>query len=127
MHNNVMHERVVFLTVVYAEVPYIPLPGRVLIEDLGNAFYRLRIFYGFMDEPDIPAALERCDCEGLEFDLFATSFFVSRETVVPSDGGEMAHWRKELFSTMADLASSVVDYFKIPPNRVIELGTRVEI
>jgi KUP system potassium uptake protein len=127
MHNNVMHERVVFLTVVYAEVPYIPLPGRVLIEDLGNAFYRLRILYGFMDEPDIPAALERCDCEGLEFDLFATSFFVSRETVVPTDGGEMAHWRKELFSTMSDLASSVVDYFKIPPNRVIELGTRVEI
>jgi len=127
MHNNVLHRRIVFLTVVYAEVPYVPLPGRVLIENLGNEFYRVRIFYGFMDEPDIPAALERCDCEGLEFDLFATSFFVSRETVVPVGGGEMAHWRKELFATVADLASSVVDYFKIPPNRVIELGTRVEI
>ena len=127
MHNNVLHRRIVFLTVVYAEVPYVPLPGRVLIENLGNEFYRVRIFYGFMDEPDIPAALERCDCEGLEFDLFATSFFVSRETVVPIGGGEMAHWRKELFATVADLASSVVDYFKIPPNRVIELGTRVEI
>ena len=127
MHNNVLHRRIVFLTVVYAEVPYVPLPGRVLIDTLGNEFYRVRIFYGFMDEPDIPAALERCDCEGLEFDLFATSFFVSRETVVPVAGGEMAHWRKELFATVADLASSVVDYFKIPPNRVIELGTRVEI
>jgi len=127
MHNNVLHERIVFLTVVYADVPYVPLPGRVLIENLGNEFYRVRIFYGFMDEPDIPAALERCDCEGLEFEMMATSFFVSRETVVPTEAGGMAHWREELFASMSDLASSVVDYFKIPPNRVIELGTRVEI
>ncbi len=127
LHNNVLHERVVFLTVVYEEVPYVPLPGRVLVENLGNAFYRLRIFYGFMDQPDIPAALERCDCEGFELDMAATSFFVSRETVVPTESGDMAHWREELFATMSDLASSVVDYFKIPPNRVIELGTRVEI
>ena len=127
MHNGVLHERVVFLTVVSENVPYVPLPGRVLIENLGNEFYRVRIFYGFMDEPDIPAALERCDCEGLEFSMMATSFFVSRETVVPTEGDGMAHWREELFATMSDLASSVVDYFKIPPNRVIELGTRVEI
>jgi len=127
MHNNVLHERVVFLTVVYENVPYVPLPGRVLIETLGNEFYRVRIFYGFMDQPDIPAALERCDCEGLEFNMMATSFFVSRETVVPTEADGMAHWREELFATMSDLASSVVDYFKIPPNRVIELGTRVEI
>jgi KUP system potassium uptake protein len=127
MHNNVLHERIVFLTVVYSDVPYVPLAGRVLVEDIGSNFYRVRIFYGFMDQPDIPAALERCDCEGLEFDMFATSFFVSRETVVPRAGGGMAHWRGELFATMSDLASSVVDYFKIPPNRVIELGTRIEI
>ena len=127
MHNNVLHERVVFLTVVYEDVPYVPLPGRVLIENLGSEFYRVRIFYGFMDQPDIPAALERCDCEGLEFNMMATSFFVSRETVVPTEGDGMAHWREELFATMSDLASSAVDYFKIPPNRVIELGTRVEI
>ncbi len=127
MHNSVLHERVVFLTVVYKDVPYVPLPGRVLIQDLGNEFYRVRVYYGFMDQPDIPAALDRCDCEGLEFDLFATSFFVSRETVIPTETGGMSPWREELFATMSDLASSVVDYFKIPPNRVIELGTRVEI
>ena len=127
MHNGVLHERVVFLTVVSEGVPYVPLPGRVLIEALGNEFYRVRVFYGFMDQPDIPAALERCDCEGLEFNILATSFFVSRETVVPTEGDGMAHWREELFATMSDISSSVVDYFKIPPNRVIELGTRVEI
>jgi KUP system potassium uptake protein len=127
MHNGVLHERVVFLTVVNEDLPYVPLPGRVLIESLGNEFYRVRIFYGFMDQPDIPAALERCDCEGLEFNILATSFFVSRETVVPTEGDGMAHWREELFATMSDISSSVVDYFKIPPNRVIELGTRVEI
>ena len=127
LHNNVLHERVVFLTVVYQDVPYVPLPGRVLIENLGNGFYRVRIFYGFMDQPDIPAALERCDCEGLEFTMLATSFFVSRETVIPDRPDGMAHWRGELFASMSGLASSVVDYFKIPPNRVIELGTRVEI
>jgi KUP system potassium uptake protein len=127
MHNGVLHERVVFLTVVSEGVPYVPLPGRVLIETLGNEFYRVRIFYGFMDQPDIPAALERCDCEGLEFNILATSFFVSRETVVPTEGDGMTHWREELFATMSDVSSSAVDYFKIPPNRVIELGTRVEI
>ena len=76
---------------------------------------------------EIGAALERCDCEGLEFNILATSFFVSRETVVPTEGDGMAHWREELFATMSDISSSVVDYFKIPPNRVYELGTRVEI
>ena len=127
LHNNVLHQRVVFLTVVYEEVPYVPLRGRVLVENLGNEFYRVRIFYGFMDRPDIPSALERCDCEGLEFNMLATSFFVSRETVVPTQADGMAHWRGELFATMSGFSSSVVDYFKIPPNRVIELGTRVEM
>jgi KUP system potassium uptake protein len=126
-HNQVLHERVIFMTVVYKDVPFVPANERVRIEPIADGFFRFKVFYGFMDTPDIPAVLESCRINGMEFNLLATSFFVSRETIVPKRGPGMIRWREELFATMSSLAGSIVPYLNIPPNRVIELGTRVEI
>jgi KUP system potassium uptake protein len=126
-HNQVLHERVIFLTVIYREIPYVPLAKRVEVECLLQGFYRIRVLYGFMDKPDLIAALEACRGDGLEFNLLATSFFVSRETIVPTPGGGMANWREQLFATMTRLAGSAADFLNIPTNRVIEVGTRIEI
>jgi KUP system potassium uptake protein len=126
-HNQVLHDRVIFLTVIYREIPYVPHEQRVQVESLLRGFYRIKVFYGFMDKPDLVAALEACRGDGLEFNLLATSFFVSRETIVPTPGGGMADWREQLFATMSRLAGSAADYLNIPPNRVIEVGTRIEI
>jgi KUP system potassium uptake protein len=126
-HNQILHERVIFLTVIYREIPYVPDEKRVRVEALLRGFYRVRVFYGFMDKPDLIAALEACRGDGLEFNLLATSFFVSRETIVPTPDGGMADWREQLFATMTRLAGSAADYLNIPTNRVIEVGTRIEI
>ena len=126
-HNQVLHDRVIFLTVIYREIPYVPHEQRVQVESLLHGFYRIKVFYGFMDTPDLVAALEACRGDGLEFNLLATSFFVSRETIVPTPGGGMADWREQLFATMSRLAGSAADYLNIPTNRVIEVGTRIEI
>ena len=126
-HNQVLHERVIFMTVVFKDVPFVPTKARITIEPIAEAFYRFKVFYGFMEKPDIPAVLELCREDGMEFNLLATSFFVSRETIVPTRGPGMVRWREELFATMSSLAGSIVPYLNIPPNRVIELGTRVEI
>ena len=126
-HNQVLHDRVIFLTVIYREIPYVPHEQRVQVESLLRGFYRIKVFYGFMDKPDLVAALEACRGDGLEFNLLATSFFVSRETIVATPGGGMADWREQLFATMSRLAGSAADYVNIPTNRVIEVGTRIEI
>jgi KUP system potassium uptake protein len=126
-HNKVIHERIVFLTVVFKDVPWVPSSERVMVESLGHDCYRIKLYFGFMNRPDVPQALEKCRDYGLEFNLLETSFFVSRETVIPTTGDEMAMWRERLFVTMARNAGSIVEYFSIPSNRVIELGTQVEI
>ena len=126
-HNQVLHERVIFLTVIYREVPYVPREQRLEVEALFDGFYRLRVFYGFMDKPDLVAALEACQVDGLEFSPLTTSFFLSREIIVPTLGGGMADWREQLFATMSRLAGDAAEYLNIPPDRVIEIGTRIEI
>jgi KUP system potassium uptake protein len=129
-HNKVVHERVVFLTVQVKEVPWVPLEERARIEPLGNDCYRVRLEFGFMNRPDVWQSLsEVCPAHGLPFDLMQTSFFLSRERVIPVAGreGGMALWREKLFAAMARNAGNAVDYFNIPTNRVIELGTQVEI
>jgi KUP system potassium uptake protein len=84
--------------------------------------------YGFKNTPDVPQALELCRQQhGLDINLFATSYFLSRETLVPTTGGGMAHWREQLFAAMSRNAGSVVEFFRIPANSVIELGTRIQI
>ncbi|HEX2650211.1 MAG TPA: KUP/HAK/KT family potassium transporter, partial [Burkholderiales bacterium] len=128
-HNKVLHERVVFLTVEMADVPWVSFQKRVAVTKLGHGCWRMQVRYGFMNEPDIAQALEIAGTFGLEFDMMTTSFFLSRETVVPVEAlpGGMAFWRERLFAAMARNAGNAADYFKLPTNRVIELGTKVEI
>ena len=128
-HYRALHERVVFLTVELRDVPWVPFEERVVCERLGNNCWRVRVRYGFMNRLDVLRALELCGALGLEFDLMETSFFLSREKIVPAAGGisTMARWREHMFSAMARNAGNITDYFNIPTNCVIELGTRVEI
>jgi KUP system potassium uptake protein len=127
-HNKVLHERVVFLTVEVRDVPWVSFEERVRVERLGNGCWRVRLRFGFMNRPDVNGALELCGPLGLKFEPMETSFFVSRQKIVATEGGiGMALWRDRLFATMARNAGDVTDYFNIPTNRVIELGTRVQI
>jgi KUP system potassium uptake protein len=127
-HNKVLHERTVFLTVFNADVPQIPLSERVKVEPLGQQCYQVNVYYGFKDERDIPLALKMCEMAGgLEFDMMETSFFISRQTVISTVGGGMALWRERLYAAMSRNARDAADYFRLPRNRVIELGAQVEI
>jgi len=130
-HNKVLHERVVFLTVTIRDVPWVPDAERVAVQSLGQGFYRLNVRFGFMDQPDVAASLDRCKEQGLEFDLMQTTFFLSRSTVVPAAGpterAGMAEWRESMFATMARNARTAADYYNIPPNCVIELGTKIAL
>ncbi|MRW90078.1 potassium transporter Kup [Duganella sp. FT80W] len=126
-HNKVLHERVVFLTVHIIEEPYVAEAEQVKVTDLGHQCYQLNIYYGFKDEPDIPRVLALCECLGLPFEMMETSFFIARQTVISAPGSGMATWREHLFVAMSRNARGAADYYQIPPNRVIELGTQVEI
>jgi KUP system potassium uptake protein len=128
-HNKVLHERIVFLTVETRDVPWVQFDERVLVERLGHGCWRVRVRYGFMNRPDVTRALELCSALGMEFELMQTSFFLSREKIVPAVAGgvsSMASWREHMFSAMARNAGNITDYFNIPNNRVVELGTRIE-
>ena len=126
-HNQVLHERNVILTVKFHDVPWIPFEERVQITPLVPGFWKIEVNYGFKNTPDIPRALELCQSKGLAINLFETSYFLSREIVVPTKGDGMAHWREALFAVMSRNAGSVADFFRLPNNCVIELGTRVQI
>jgi KUP system potassium uptake protein len=126
-HNLVLHRRNIVLTVVFEEVPAVPSHKRVQVQDLGHGFWQVEVHFGFMEKPNVPEALGLAAGQGLEIDLFATSFFVSRETVVPGRTAPMARWRQKLFAAMSRNAGRAVDYFGIPSNAVIELGTRVQL
>jgi KUP system potassium uptake protein len=126
-HNKVLHNRVVLLTVVFQDIPHIDNSERIEIWPLGNDFYKVFVIYGFKDETNIPHALELCAPLGLEFNMMDTSFFLSREILIPTKRPGMALWREKLFVSMARNAGSVTAYFQIPTNRVVELGTLVEL
>jgi KUP system potassium uptake protein len=126
-HNKVLHERMVIATVSAPPVPRVPADQRVTVERLSERFYRVRIQYGFMEQPDVPEALSRCAAQGLAIDPMATSYFLGRETVVPDRGGDMAYWREVIFSTLYRNARTAADFFRLPPNQVVELGTRVSL
>ena len=126
-HNKVLHERNILLTVIVEDKPYVTQGNRLLIDDMGKNFYRVRIFYGFMDRPDLPAALKSCAALGLPFDMMSTSFFISRAMIVPGPNPGMVKWRERLFLDLSKNAMNAADFFKIPTNRVIEMGTRIEI
>jgi KUP system potassium uptake protein len=126
-HNKVLHEQVVFLTVHTRDIPRVSAKDRIAIRDLGCSFFGLDASYGFMEEPDVPVLLALCASHGLQFDAMDTSFFVSRETLIPSVAPGLAHWRESLFVAMSKMAVKATDFFNVPTNRVVELGTQVEL
>jgi KUP system potassium uptake protein len=126
-HYQTLHERAVMTTVRTADVPYVPAESRISLKVLGNGFYRLIVSYGFMESPDIPAALRACGPLGLEVDPTEASYFLSREIIVPKLYPAMSLWRERLFALMALNATPATNFFKIPTERVVELGTQLEI
>ena len=126
-HNQVLHEKNIVLTVVFDEVPFVAETERLRVQALGERFWRVTVHYGFMDKTDVPRALRGCEALGLTIPEFETSYFLSRETVVSTPGSGMAQWREKLFAAMSRNAGSVVEFFHLPDNAVVELGTRVQI
>jgi KUP system potassium uptake protein len=127
-HNKVLHERVVFLTIVTHDVPVVPAEDRVQLKKIAEGFYTMEAWYGFKEEPDVEEILgPACKRYGLAFDPMDTSFFLSRETVIAGESAGMARWRDRVFAWMSRNGARATDYFNIPANRVVELGTHVEI
>jgi KUP system potassium uptake protein len=126
-HNKVLHERVVLMTVQTREIPVVAPADRVHIENLGANFEQIEAYFGFTEGQDVPELLEECARCGHPFDLMDTSFFVSRETLIPSPVPGMALWRERLFVSMSKNATKASEYFNVPTNRVVELGAQIEL
>jgi KUP system potassium uptake protein len=126
-HNKVLHETAVLLTVTTEEVPRVPPSERLEVEELSGGFWRVLVHYGFMESPDLPRALRGSGRLGLELDLDETTFYLGRETLLPTPDFGMAVWRERLFAFMARNAARATAFFRIPPERVVELGMQVEI
>jgi KUP system potassium uptake protein len=126
-HNKVLHERNVLLTVVTESVPFIPAVSRLRVDTIANDFYRATVRYGFMETPDVPLALMRCEDAGLCFDPMDTTYFASRESIVAGRKRGMPIWRDHLFGFMHRNAAPATDFFRIPTTRLVELGAPVEI
>ena len=126
-HNKVLHEKNVVLTVSVAEVPRLDDDHRVTIEAVNDDFKKVTIAYGFMESPNIPKALNQCRKQGLKFDIMATSFFLGRRSILPSARSGMPMWQDKLFIFLMRNAANPTDFFKIPPNRVVEMGAQVTV
>jgi len=126
-HNRVLHERVIIVTVIARDIPYLDRAERLHIESLRPDIYRLIAHYGFMEQPDLPALMDSCAEHGLTIDLHNSTFFLSRETIISQTGSGMARWRRKLFAAMSRNAQSATAFFRLPPNRVVELGMQVVI
>jgi KUP system potassium uptake protein len=124
-HYKALHEQIVILSVRVSDVPYVPNEDRVEIHRLPGNFVQVVVHYGFKDTPDIPAALALCADAGLHIDMMDASFFLGRETLIPKLGSQMAYWRAVLFVAMFRNASSATAFFRIPSNRVVELGSQI--
>jgi len=127
LHNKVLHDRVVFLTVHIREEPFVPEAEQVQVTALGHNCFQLNVSYGFKDEANIPDIMRLCALQHLEFEMMETSFFIARQTVISVPGQGMMPWREHLYVAMQRNARTAADYYQIPANRVIELGTQVEI
>jgi KUP system potassium uptake protein len=126
-HNKVLHDKVVLLTVLTEEVPYVEVADRVQVEDLGKGFFRVLAHYGFLQNPGVSEVVDLTKVKGLDLNVMSTTFFLSRETLIPSKKPGMALWREKLFSLMSRNAQRPTDFFRIPPNRVVELGMQVRL
>jgi KUP system potassium uptake protein len=126
-HNKVLHEKVVLLSMITEDVPHVRLPDRVEVIELGAKLYRVTGHFGFMEKPDVPSLLAQCRSKGLKLHLQDTTFYLGRETLLPSAKGGMMRWRKKLFALMHRNAQSATAFFEIPANRVVELGAQIEV
>jgi len=127
-HNQVLHERVIILTVQVEEVPHIPGKNRLELHSAGEGFYRVILHYGFMDEVDIPQALTGITSCGGGFDMMSTSFFLGRQKLIATrEEPGMALWREQLFAFMMRTSESAMEFFRLPTNRVVELGSQLRI
>ena len=126
-HNKVLHKTNLFLTVQNQEVPKVPVQEQAAMTALGNDCWQVIIKFGFLDDPDIPLALKQIRHPDWRYDPMTTSYFLSRDIVVPTMGGEMAQWREKLFAQMHRSASGAADFLSLPSNGVVELGSKVEI
>jgi len=126
-HNKVLHERIILLTVKIVDEPYVAEGQRCYLEDLSHGFHRMVLKYGFIEEPDVPVALSNVHRCGAEFRMMDTSFFLARQTLLPSSRPGMMIWREKLFAWMLRNAESAMEFFRLPTNRVVELGSQLEI
>jgi KUP system potassium uptake protein len=126
-HNKILHERIVVLQVETMDVPRAPDRQRIEVERLGKGFYSVIARYGFMEQPDVPAALRACRPHGIAYDEMETSFFLGRETLVPAQRSRLGRWRRGFFISLSHTASATKVFFRIPPNRAIELGNQIQI
>ncbi|MBU7589149.1 MAG: potassium transporter Kup [Sphingopyxis terrae] len=126
-HNKVLHERIILLTIKIADVPFVPETKLCQLDDLGQGFHRLILHYGFMQPVDVPDALKRTTACGGEFKMIETSFFLSRQTLIAAKKPGMPIWREKLFAWMLRNSESAMEYFRLPTNRVVELGSQVAI
>ena len=127
-HNKVLHQNVVFLSVLTEEVRYVPKAERVAVEDLAEGFWQVVLNYGFMEDVDVPRDLASIRREGLSFKPMETTYFLGRETLIPSKTVHtMAIWRERLFGVMSRNARGASSFFRLPPNRVVELGAQIEL
>ena len=126
-HNKVLHYNNLFVTVRSHEVPWIGLDKRLEIESLGRHCWQVVIHYGFKNDPDVPRALLQMRGRGCETEPMSTSYFLSRDTIVPTKGDGMAQWREKLFAQMHRNAGSAADFLNLPNNAVVELGSKIEI
>jgi KUP system potassium uptake protein len=126
-HNKVLHDRVILLTLLTADSPYVPVAQRLTMNDLGLGFHRVIARHGFMEEPIVPDVLDLCEAQGMKFNINDTTFFLGLESIVSSQRGGMMKWRERLFILMVRNAQMATRYFHLPSNRVVVVGVQVEI
>jgi KUP system potassium uptake protein len=126
-HNKVLHDEVIVLTVLTAQVPHVPEKERVSVQPLGHQMFNVRVQYGFMEDPNVPEALRQAAAQGLPIDFEDTTYFLGRETIIVTRRKGMAIWREKLYVIMARNAVRATAFFRLPPERVVELGVQVEM
>ena len=126
-HNKVIHEEVILLSLATEEIPHVPRNERLQVADLGNGFHRMILHYGFMETPNVPRDIGLAEEHGLKLDMSAVSYFMGSERIIPSGKPGMALWREKLFVIMSRNATNAANFFGLPVDRIVELGTQVEI
>jgi KUP system potassium uptake protein len=127
MHNHILHETVVIVVVRTADAPHVPPSERIELEEIGEGFWRVTLSYGFMTEPDVPSTLREINHPQLDFGRNDISYFIGRETLVATEKPGMARWREHLFVWMSRNAQTATHYFRLPADRVVEIGTQLEL